>query len=154
MKEGNPYELKVKKWRKRRRVVAIVDQPLEVYDKETGEIKTATPFVGGDRFRDTTDFVKVYEPKMLIGMSKTAYNVLLYMMSRMNFEGYVEFKYAQCKKEIGYKDNKSIYNAICELVKKDIIRPKDEGGYWFNPNIIYRGQRTGFEPDEQELSHN
>lgn len=152
MLESNPYELKVKKWRKRRRMLAVAETPLEIIDKSTGEIKGATPLVCGDRFRDTTDFIKIYEPKLLMNLSKAGSNMLFYVMSRMNFQGFAEFTYDQAKEDTGYKTNKSIYDGLIELVEKDIIRPKDEGGYWINPNIMYRGARTGFEIDETESS--
>lgn len=145
MVEGNPYKVVVKKCRKRFKADAVGTAPLETYNLVTGEVRTATQLVGTQKIYDTTDFVKFYEPSILIGMSSEAAAVFAYIASRLQFGGYVQFDYDECIAYAGYKSRQSVYRGLMELAKKDVVKQKCRGEWWVNPNIIYRGQRDEFE---------
>lgn len=145
MKEGNPYKVLVSKYRRRFKADAVGTAPLEIINKNTGEIKNATQLVGTQKIYDTTDFVKLFQPSVLIGMSTNAVAVFSYIISQLRFGGYVEFNYTECLKYTGYTSRQTLYRGLIELVRKDVIRPKKKGEWWVNPNIVYRGQRDEFE---------
>jgi hypothetical protein len=141
MIEGNPYKVIVKKCRRRFKADAVGTAPLETYNLKTGEVRTATQLVGTQKVYDTTDFIKLYEPGALIGMSGQAVAVFAYIASRLQFGGYVQFDYDECMEFTNYRSRQSVYRGLSELGKKDVVRPKSRGEWWVNPNIIYRGQR-------------
>lgn len=145
MIEGNPYKVQIKKCRKRFKAEAVGTAPLETYNLKTGEVRTATQLIGSQKVYDTTDFIKFYEPGILVGMGSEAVAVFAYIISCLQFGGYVQFDYDECIKFTGYHSRQSVYRGLSELGKKDVVRPKCRGEWWVNPNIIYRGQRDEFE---------
>jgi hypothetical protein len=141
MLEGNPYKVVVKKRRKRFKADAIGTAPLETYNLKTGEVRSAIQLVGSNKYYDTTDFIKFYEPGVLIGMSSEAVAVFAYIASRLQFGGYVLFNYEECMQYTNYHSRQSVYRGLIELKEKDVVRQKGRGEWWVNPNVIYRGQR-------------
>ena len=141
MVEKNPYKVIVKKYRKRFKADAVGTAPLETVNMKTGEVRTATQLVGTQKYYDTTDFIKLFEPEVLIGMSAPCVAVFSYIMSHLQFGGYVSFDYQDCLQYTGYSSRQSVYSGLQELRKKDIIRQKSRTDWWVNPNIVYRGQR-------------
>lgn len=135
----NPYEITVKKRRRRFKTEAIAS--VETYNLETGEVQSAIQLTGNNKFRDTTDFVKLYEPGVLIGMSSEAIAVFAYIMNNLLFEGYMKFNYRECIAYTKYHSRQSVYRGLMELREKDVVRQKGRGEWWVNPNIVYRGQR-------------
>lgn len=144
MQERNPYKVVVKKWRKRNRIIAVTDNPVEVVDKVTGEVRTATPYVGNRCYRDTTDFVKLYEPLVLMKMKPYGVKVFAYMVSRMGFGGVIQFDYDECMSLSGLSRS-TVYRGIVDLIEQDVVRKKSRTEYWINPNVVFRGQREDFE---------
>lgn len=145
MKEGNPYKVIVSKYRRRFKADAVGTAPIEVINKQTGEVKAATQLVGTQKLYDTTDFVKLFQPSVFIGMSSNTVAVFSYIISQLQFGGYVQFNYDDCLRYTGYTSRQTLYRGLIELVRKDVIRQKAKGEWWVNPNIVYRGQRDEFE---------
>ena len=145
MMEGNPYKVVVRKYRRRFKTDAVGNEPIETINRKTGEVRVATQLIGTQKIYDTTDFVKLFEPRILIGLSVGAVYVLSYIMSCLRFGGYVLFNYKDCMLYTGYQSRQTIYRGLLELTKKDIIRPKKRCEWWVNPNFIYRGQRDEFD---------
>ena len=144
MLEGNPYEVLVKKCRKRFKADAVGTVPLETVNLKTGEVRSAVQLVGTQKVYDITDFIKLYEPEVFVRLGSQGVAVFSYIMSRLQFGGFVQIDMKDCLTFTGYTTRKSIYRGLDELKEKDIIRPKCEGEYWVNPNIVYRGQRDEF----------
>lgn len=144
MIEGNPYKVLVKKCRKRFKADAVGTAPLETYNLVTGEVRNAVQLVGAQKIYDTTDFIKLYEPGILIGMSSEAVAVFSYIASNLQFGGYVQFDYEECIKFTGYHSRQSVYRGLMKLRTMDVVRQKSKDEWWVNPNIIYRGQRDDF----------
>lgn len=145
MIEGNPYKVLVKKCRKRFKADAVGTAPLETYNLVTGEVRNAVQLVGSQKVYDTTDFIKFYEPGILIGMSSEAVAVFSYISSNLQFGGYVQFDYDECLTFTGYHSRQSVYRGLMKLCKMDVVRQKSKDEWWVNPNIIYRGQRDEFD---------
>ena len=93
MVEKSPYKVLVRRYRKRFKADAVGTAPLETYNLKTGEVRIATQLVGTNKYYDVTDFVKFYEPGVLIGMSNGAVAVFSYLVSRLQFGGYSPFCY-------------------------------------------------------------
>lgn len=145
MVEGNPYRVVAKKCRKRFKADAVGVEPIETINLRTGEVRAATQIVGTQKIYDTTDFVKFYEPGILVRMSSGAVAVFSYIVSHLRFGGYVIFDYNECIEYTGYKTRQAVYRGLMELAKMDVVRQKAKGEWWVNPNIVYRGQRDEFE---------
>lgn len=145
MNKDNPYKVVAKKHRKRFKAEVVGRNSVELIDRKTGEVKLATQIVGNSRYYDTTDFVKLFEPAILIKMSRAEVAVFCYLISHLQFGGYAVFDYNECLVYTGYNSRQTIYRGLVELNKKDVIRQKAKGEWWVNPNIVYRGQRDEFE---------
>ena len=139
--DTNPYKVVVKKRRKRFKADAVGTAPVETYNLETGEVRSAIQLVGNNKFYDVTDFIKLYNPAILIGMSCEAVAVFAYIMNNLLFEGYVIFRYEDCMAYTKYHSRQSVYRGLMELKNRDVVRQKGRGEWWVNPNIVYRGQR-------------
>ena len=141
MMEGNPDKVIARKVRTRFKADAVGTSPVETYNLETGEVRRAIQLVGANKVYDMTDFIKFYDPRVLVGMSSEAVAVFAYIVSRLQFGGYVQFDYKECVEYTGYHSRQSVYRGLMELGKKDVVRQKGRGEWWVNPNIVYRGQR-------------
>jgi hypothetical protein len=142
MKEvKNPYEVRVVSFRKKRKFIAV-DKPLEVIDRETGEVTTATPLVGNSSYRDTSPFVKLYDPRVLLELKLNEVKVLAYVLDRMDYSGIFILDVDRCVAWTGLYPN-TIYIAIRSLCKLDIVRKDSKGKYWVNPNVACKGSRDG-----------
>lgn len=137
----NPYEVKVVSFRKKRKFIAV-DKPLEVIDRETGEVTTATPLVGNSSYRDTSPFVKLYDPSVMFRLRLNEVKVLAYILDRMDYSGMFVLDIDECA-AITCIHARTVYKAIQELVRLDVIMKNTRSRYWVNPNIACKGSRDG-----------
>lgn len=145
MLSQNPYIVKCTKTKRKFHPVIVSRKPVEVINTQTGEVTMGTQLIGKQKIFDNSEFIKWYNPKVLIGLSSQAIAVFSYIVSRLQFGGIVQFSYDDSITYTGYKNRQSIWKGLCELLRKDIIRVKQKGEYWVNPNIVYKGQRDEFE---------
>lgn len=149
----NPYEVRVVSFRKKRRFIAV-DTPLEVINKETGEVTNATPLVGNSSYRDTSPFVKLYDPSVFCRLKLYEVKVLAYAIERMDYSGLFVLDVESCAKRCSV-NKRTVYKAMGELEAQDIIRKKNRSRYWINPNIACKGSRDGmnlvFEQNEESF---
>ena len=141
MVEGNPYKVLAKRVRRRFRAEAVGLNQIETVNLKTGEVGTATQLIGSQKVYDSTDFIKLYDPHIFCELSVSGTKVLSYIISELQFGGYVAFDYTDCMEYTGYDSRKAVCSGLKELKDKDIIRAKKRGEWWVNPNIVYRGQR-------------
>jgi hypothetical protein len=137
----NPYEVRVVSFRKKRKFIAV-DKPLEVIDRETGEVTTATPLVGNSSYRDTSPFVKLYDARVLLLLKSNEVKVLSYVLESMDYSGVFILDIDRCVDWTGLYPN-TIYIAIRRLCKLDIMRKDSKCKYWVNPNVACKGSRDG-----------
>lgn len=145
MLEGNPYIVKATKTRKRFRPEVVGGNPVEVIDTKTGEVTVGTQLIGRQKIYDSSEFIKWYDPKILIGLSLSAVSVFSYIVAELKFGGIMLFNYKEAAQYTGYRNRQSLWKGLQELQNKDIIRKKGKNEYWVNPNVVYRGQRDEFE---------
>jgi len=71
-------------------------------------------------------------------LSKTAMKLYLFIREySFRTKGYIVFDFAMAKGLCGFKQNKSVYNALNELIDKEIIADsKDSLEYYYNPRFI------------------
>lgn len=139
--DKNPYEVRVVSFRKKRKFIAV-DKPLEVIDRETGEVTTATPLVGNSSYRDTSPFVKLYDTSVMLSLRLNEVKVLVYIFDKMEYSGLFVLDIDSCASFTGL-NIRTIYKAVTELVNRDVIRKESRGRYWVNPNIACKGSRDG-----------
>lgn len=137
----NPYEVKVKSFRRRRRFIAV-DNPIEVVNKVTGEVTNATPLVGNSCYRDTSPFVKLYDPSILFRLRGCECKVLGYVLDVMDYSGSFVLDVDVCSSATGV-NKRTVYKALEVLVKEDVLMKNTRGRYWVNPNIACKGSRDG-----------
>lgn len=120
------------------------------------------------RDQDKRMFVKIYEPRKLLGLSDVALSLFSYICVKMDFEGCVRINSSEFQEMTGYKKarfskvngdkykrcSNQLHLAKTELKEKDFIRDvatmvddetrKEIGrGHWYavNPNIFIKGKR-------------
>lgn len=145
MIQGNPYIVRPTKLRRRFRPEVVGGKPVEVVNKETGEITVGTQLVGRQKIYDSTEFIKLYDPSIFLRLSQPAVAVFAYIIANLQFGGIVYFSYKDALLYTGYKSRESIFRGLQDLLKNDVIRNKEKQIFWVNPNIVYRGQRDEFE---------
>jgi hypothetical protein len=149
----NPYEVRVKSFRRKRRFVAV-DQPLEVINKVTGEVTNATPLVGNSSYRDTSPFVKLYDASILLLLRLSEVKLLSYILDVMDYSGIFILHMDKCVDVTGLSSN-TVYISLRRLRELDVIMFDSRGRYWVNPNIACKGSRDGMNlvfADEKDSS--
>lgn len=139
----SPYTVEVKKIRRKYRSLAKPED-VEVTNEFTGEITRGVKFIGGMKTYDTTDFIKLYDWKIMMSLSRCGVAALCYIMDTIRFDSYIVFDMKKCLKFTKYKKTKSIYDGLNELLALDILRknPEVNNGFFVNPNILFRGDRS------------
>ena len=137
----NPYEVRVTSFRKKRKFI-LVDKPLEVVNTETGEVTAATPLVGNSSYRDTSPFVKLYDPEVLVRLRQNETKVFSYILMNMDYSGSFRLVMKQCTDYTGLSQN-TVYIALRRLKELDVIMKDEKSTYWVNPNIACKGSRDG-----------
>lgn len=141
MRGSSPYRVSADRVKRRVRMVAVANNPIDVVNKVTGEVFTASPYVGSRAWRDVSDFVKVYRPEALGMLSQREYRVFCWALGRLDFDGRFVFNGEECREQMAFKTERSAYYGLRGLVEKDFVRRDKKGVYWVNPNIAYRGSR-------------
>lgn len=130
---------------KTRVVVSKKGQMLDVIDRETGEVQTKYfEALASVKKTERTNFVKIYPLaySAFKELSRPATLMLWYFLSNLGYGDTVALNMTKAKKFTGYNSDKSIYNAITELKKAEIIDNHYRNGiYFINPMLFYRGQR-------------
>lgn len=143
--ETNPFVVELKgKMYLQPKANAIIAKGQSIVDTSTGEIIDESVLIGRRKIVDKSQFAKIYasEVGMLYDLSKTAQNVFLYLTKVMDYENKAYLNYNKDYKKIGYKNFKSVFKGLKELVKNDIIAPTVmQGFYWLNPKIVCKGER-------------
>lgn len=136
----NPYVVSEARVKKRVRLVAVANNPIDIVSRSTGEVVTATPYVGRRAIRDVSEFVKVYDPVEIGRMSVSEFRVFMYALSKMDFDGHFDLVVDECMELMGMCRRNVMYG-IEGLIEKDAVRRDRRSAYWINPNIAYRGSR-------------
>lgn len=138
---NNPYRIREARVKKRVKIIAVADCPMDIVNPVTGEVRRATPYMGSRRFRDTSDFVKMYDLKSIGMLSQREFKVFCWILDELDYTGTVTFSGERCKDEMGFKTERSAYYGLKGLVDKDFVRKDKKGLYWVNPNIAFKGSR-------------
>lgn len=143
--ETNPFIIELKgKMFLQPRANTIIAKGQSIVDTSTGEIIDESLLIGKRKIVDKSQFAKIYASSIgtLYDLSKTAQNVFLYLTKVMDYDNKAYFSYVNDIKKIGYKSKGTVYNAIKELVNRDIIAPSTMTNvYWLNPTIVCKGER-------------
>lgn len=103
---------------------------MKVYvDKSTGEIM------------DREKFVKLYDASILRKLSLSGVKIFSYVCEHITYKGEVELCVDDVSRECGYKNLKSVYHGISELLTLGVLVKKRRGLYEVNLKYLYRGRR-------------
>ena len=139
-KLDSPYRVSGARVRRRVRMVAVADNPLEIVNKVTGEVSIASPYVGSRAWRDIASFIKVFDTDKISDLQRGEYSVFFWMLGKLDFDGGVLLDVDECARSRGIS-KRMVYYSVRGLVDKDFIRKDKRGMYWVNPNIAFRGNR-------------
>ena len=126
------------------RANTVIARGEKLVNTETGEVLKDEMLLGRRKYVDKSQFAKIYctEIGILYELSKTATNVFFHLTKVMNYENEAYLNYNQEYEEVGYKNYKSVFKGLTELVKKDIIAPSYKvHHYWLNPLVVCKGER-------------
>lgn len=137
---SNPYIVVGSRVKRKVRLIAVTDDPIEVLNRRTGEVKTATPFVGNRTYTDKSEFAKVYDVGSMMRMGGCALKVFLYGVYKMGYDGKFVLEIDECAGLCGIS-HRSVSRGLRDLIGMDAVRKDKKGVYWINPNIAYRGNR-------------
>lgn len=144
MLEGNPYIVTAQRTRRRFKAEYVGGKPVEVVNKETGEVTVGNQIIGRNKLYDSSDFVKLFDTSKLVGLNISALQMFLYIVNKLRFGGYVVIDIDEAQKFTGYTRKETIYRGLKCLKDADVIRKKGRSEWWVNPNVMYRGQRDEF----------
>lgn len=143
--DENPFMVQLKgKMFLQPRANMIIAKGENLINTETGEVLKENTLIGRRKVVDKSQFAKIYASEIgtLYDLSKTAQNVFLYLTKVMDYDNKAYFSYVNDLKKIGYKSSGTIYRALKELVKKNIIAPSTMSNiWWLNPVIVCKGER-------------
>lgn len=117
----------------------------EVYDQDGVIHKAVIGFEKPPKLTDRKQYIKIYNEgrRQMLTLSKSANNVLLYIMSEMDSSDTIYFHIDKCMEYTGYKDKNSIYRAIKELKDRQFMASSSlPKVYIINPLFFYNGDRT------------
>jgi len=115
----------------------VLDEPMEIADPITGEVRKITRMVVPYGHRDK-DFCKVYYKTInkLAELPKSCQKVFDWMLEHMDFENKVYLlNQKKLAKELGFSYG-TIRNAIHTLQKRNFIKKLENGLYMINPNLV------------------
>lgn len=143
--DSNPFTLELKgKMYLQPRANMIIAKGENLVNTNTGEVLKEKTIIGRRKVVDKSQFAKIYASEIgtLYDLSKTAQNVFLYLTKVMDYDNKAYFSYVNDLKKIGYKSSGTIYRALKELVRKNIVAPSTMANtWWLNPVIVCKGER-------------
>ena len=115
----------------------VLDEPMEIADPITGELRRITRMIVPYGYKDK-NFCKVYYKTInkLSELPKSCQKVFDWMLEHMDFENKVYLlnqKKLAIELRLAYK---TVRNAIYTLQKQGFIRKLENGLYMVNPNLV------------------
>jgi hypothetical protein len=141
--QENPFipNLLIKRGKKN---IIIAKSDKAIMSRGTGEIEEDTLFIGTKKDLDKDQFVKIFHSHLqaIFDLSKAALKIFSYIASVTEFGDRIIFHLEDCKKYTGYNSKETIYRALAELLRADIIARTDSSNlFYINPQIFYKGDR-------------
>ena len=120
---------------------------LQAIDPQSGECLGHTSFLRQVEC-DEEEFIKFYlrDFRVFFGLSEKAMRVFGYILTlvKPNSDEFI-FLIEDCLNHTPYKGKNSIYAALTELIRSEIIaRGRSEVFFYINPMVIFNGNRVTF----------
>lgn len=141
--DENPFLANLLIPKGKRNVIISKDESRILVNSATGE-EEETLHLAVKKELDKEQFVKLFHSQLqaLFDLSKAALKVFAYFASETTFNDRIIFDLDKCKEFTKYSATDTIYRAIGELLKAEIIaRTKASNIYYINPSVFYRGDR-------------
>lgn len=120
---------------------------LRAFDESTGEILGHTQFIRQIEI-DEDKFTKIYLAQFssFFDLKPQALRVFGYIMTKLiPKQDMFPFFVFECLQFTGYKNKKSIYDGLSDLVTNEIIaRGPSDSFYFINPMVAFNGDRITF----------
>lgn len=123
------------------------DNTREAVDKNTGEVllisEPSRPITG---FKDTASYTKLFTggKLKLAELNSSGTKVLCYiMLNAIPNQEDICLHPQIVAKEMGYKDQRSVYEGLVDLLNLGLLARKTGYGscFWINPNLFFNGDR-------------
>lgn len=141
MSDITPYIVRNARYRKTVKN-KIIGKSIELVNTDTGELMCGNLVVENTKYTDTTLFIKCYDVSIFVKLGKSGLHVLTYCLEKLDYNGVISFGVESCRARCGFNTRKSVYEGLSQLKALDVIRKKDDGEYWINPNIFWKGNRS------------
>jgi len=113
------------------------------------EVFVGQRYIGKDKLIDRRQYAKVYMdfiPLVLQeGLSMAGIKMLFYIMACLKpGTDTVTFNIKVARQRLGYKNDKSVYEGLVDLLKLGVlarVAGRDET-FWINPQYVFRGDRS------------
>lgn len=136
--------------------LSLVAGGLSITDKDSDEV--AVGVIGKIQLVDTEEFIKLYTRNVavLFDLNSTAQKALISVFyavqTQSKDQAHIFLSYSEAVKyykELGFQkipSNPSFSRGILQLIKMGFLAAhyRGEGWYWFNPNLIFNGDRVRF----------
>ena len=122
----------------------VIYIPDEAIDPDTGEIKKGYDNESRKFVKDTREYMRTFNSfyKLMGTLNVEALKVLSYIYKNIRIgEDDLYIDYNEAKELLGYKDVKSIYKGVEELLNKEIISREDSSRsmFFINPIFFFKG---------------
>lgn len=122
----------------------IIGKSEALINKETGEILKDSAIIGRQKLVDKSQFAKIYIKNIgqMLELKANSIKVLMYLTNKMDYESKSFLNYNSQFKKVGYKSAVTVFNALRELIKNNVIAASIMPHfYWMNPMYICKGER-------------
>lgn len=124
------------------------EKPRQLTDIDTGEVMSVVePSKKVEGFNDTGKYTKLFTngKLKLAELSSAGTKVVCYiMLNAIPNQEDICLHPQLVAKEMGYKDQRSVYEGLVDILKSGLIARKTGYGsyFWINPNLFFNGDRT------------
>lgn len=116
-----------------------------IVDKESGEsMPITTKTFGGLEISDSMEYLKLYKYGLtnLRNVNGSGMNILFFIFDYLlSGQDWIELNDDVLLVYCGYKNKKNVKEGIVNLLENGILGRRKQGGYWVNPNFVFRGDR-------------
>lgn len=122
----------------------VLSKNHSLIDKTTGEIIDLGTTIGTTQIVDSTQFYKIYCRNIRIeyNLSTKAEKLFYLLATEIDYNNCVYFDCSKDFQKIGYKSKVTCYQALKELLDKQILRKRDRiNQFWVNPILVCKSDR-------------
>jgi hypothetical protein len=140
----NPFMEEILCIKTKNKTVKVSKNPIDVYDEDTGQLHQAD-FISVQERVDKEQFVKLLGAgvQLMVDLSPKALKVFIYCLKSLQQNSdQIYFDIDECKKMSGYRNHRSVYDGLVELIEKKVMAKANRVNiYFINPQYAFNGNR-------------